>query len=312
MISWELLVALIVVAIATFGLVLYEKHRALTNTDRPDQSCETSSKSPGDRQTPESAVPADKQSVETVERKGVRESYEELHQAPAVCTEKTSGKPVEGPLVQSVPVEERNKVDCRTETSEMADDLDLDDILDDAFDEMDMLDEAADDLLLEEAANEATSTTKAVATSKVPMQQPKTWQETLSILEPTEKLEWLKTISKDMGIQSKELPQPSFSFAYQGDQAQGGGSDALSTFLETGSKQVETFQPDDMLEDCLAKALYKVNKQGLDNVNISSNLRKSFRNQLTKDSRDLISCHPAELENVKSEPERFKNCLRVL
>ncbi|GBG29417.1 Hypothetical Protein FCC1311_056382 [Hondaea fermentalgiana] len=220
----------------------------------------------------------------------------------------------------------------------MATPSDDDDLLDEALDELDLLDEVAEDMLLEEAAEEddefadsakstpvvpsnsmAQANRQQIATLSGP---PKTWQDTLQILEPVERLEWAKTISKDLSVQGSMPPQPNYSSAYSSGTAGGkssgsktgenaGGENAVASLM-SGNVVLTPDSPASLFAACLKKALLAVNKEYVGTFSPSPELLDHFREQLATDIQDRLQHHPVERDNVLADPERFPELFHLL
>jgi len=273
-----------------------------------------------------------------VKEEGSEQSAASSHKGTSNTAASPSSSLLASTLLSSEPTAQpkaTQPVSIFTETA-MGDDLD--DLLDEALDDLDLLDEAAEDLLLEEAALDSDSDTEPDAKPKSINQTQaiqastsalaansysgsySTWQDTLQILAPAERVEWAKTISKDSGAQDNMDPQPNYSSAYKsgagktsgsgnGDNA--GSENAVASLMQ-GNVVLTPDDPATLFSACLKKALLAVNKEYVGSYTPSDEVLRLFKKQLENDVRARVESNSVEKENILEDEDRFKELSRLL
>lgn len=320
-----LLSAALTVSLCLAGLVLLERRRVVPSSSpsTPKQQAPIKASAEAKTARTEAAAPA---AAAEVASKAAPAAPSAQKETPA---EPKTAELEEQSLEEKLSSMEKSKLDdpvssapasataasatatSATTSSAAMSDADSDDLLDDALDELDLLDDVADDLLLEEAAAASIVTTKKVVAPPNRSAVPQTWQEALQVLPAAERIHWAQTISRDLTVQSSMPPQANFSSAYLGSQASGGMEDNAVSSLVQGGGVLTPQDPDSLLGACINKSMMVVNKDTT-SFAASADLREAFRKQLSLDIKDRLLHHPDEHANVQADAKRFARCAALL
>jgi hypothetical protein len=198
----------------------------------------------------------------------------------------------------------------------MGDDLDLlDDVAAQMEDDLDMLDDVASELMSSGATEAPPAAPAPAAARRRPLREdtppPKTWQDALSVLELSERLEFTKTISRDVSVQQAMQAQPVYSRAYrEGEEGGGDGGNAVMA-LATGAGVLAPTDPDALFRALLQRAILVCNKSYKE-YEPSGEVRALFYDQVRADARNRLDYSAAEHADVEAEPERFRHLFHQL
>lgn len=197
----------------------------------------------------------------------------------------------------------------------MGDDLDLLDDVAAQMDDCDLLDDVASELMTSSATEAPPAAPAPSAALRRPVREdtppPKTWQDALSVLELSERLEFTKTISRDVSVQQAMQAQPVFSRAYrEGEEGGGDGGNAVFA-MATGAGVLAPTDPDALFRALLQRAILVCNKSYKE-YEPSGEVRALFYDHVRADARNRLDYSAAEHADVETEPERFPHLFHQL